>query len=210
MYTLSMGLLYLEFQDAIREGDGQRVLVVWKFLFLIFRATGHTNYTLEAFTLLVQYYYLFPPRYAEQLLTARFVNTKGGAGNNIPADMHMEHLNHTLKDCIRHMGSNKSPRAILRASKALLPLSSAIQNFDTVHSICEEKEFHTCRSEDQDLSKVISQLTTSQVFANKPIRAHYAFPIFKCNIMYSVNQKKLNAWMHLNFSKLMNSSHRNR
>ena len=89
--VLSMGLLYLEFQDAIREGDGQRVLVVWNFLFPIFRATGHTNYTLEAFTLLVQYYYLFPPRYAEQLLTARFVNSKGGAGNNIPADLHMEH-----------------------------------------------------------------------------------------------------------------------
>ena len=47
--VLSMGLLYFEFQDAICHGAGKRVFVVWKFLFLIFRATGHTNYTLEAF-----------------------------------------------------------------------------------------------------------------------------------------------------------------
>eukprot|EP00731_Ephydatia_muelleri_P025442 Em0017g525a len=42
--TLSLGLLLLEFNDAIREGDGCRVLRCWKFLFLFFRAAGHKNY----------------------------------------------------------------------------------------------------------------------------------------------------------------------
>ena len=30
--TLSLGLLYAEFRDVIKEGDGDRVLRVWKFL----------------------------------------------------------------------------------------------------------------------------------------------------------------------------------
>ena len=31
--TLSLGLLLLEFKDAIREGDGSRVLRCWKYFF---------------------------------------------------------------------------------------------------------------------------------------------------------------------------------
>lgn len=50
--VISLGLLYLNFKDAVREGDGERVLRTWKYFLLIFRATGHTNYAMEAFTLL--------------------------------------------------------------------------------------------------------------------------------------------------------------
>ena len=58
----------MEFQDAIREGDGIRVIRCWKFLLLWFRSTGHTNYAIEAMTLLSQLYHLFTPRLAEQLI----------------------------------------------------------------------------------------------------------------------------------------------
>ena len=208
--VLSMGLLYLQFQESISDGAGKRVFIVWKFLLLIFRATGHTNYALEAFTLLCQYYYLFPPRQAEQLLTARFVNSSGGAGNNIPADLHMEHLNRVLKDCVKHLGANKTPRAIVRASKALQPLASVIKNFDSIHCVREEKGFHTRASEKKDLSMLVSQLTSSQVFANEPGRKHRSFPTFKCNVIHSVNQSKLNKWMHQKFSTLLSSSPLNR
>lgn len=37
--VLSLGLLYLNFKDAVREGDGDRVILSWKYLMLIFRAT---------------------------------------------------------------------------------------------------------------------------------------------------------------------------
>ena len=42
--TLSLGLMLLEFKDAIREGDGSRVLQCWKYFLLFFRATQHKNY----------------------------------------------------------------------------------------------------------------------------------------------------------------------
>ena len=46
--TLSLGLLFLEFKDAVKEGDGTRVLRCWKYFLLLFHASGHTNYCLEA------------------------------------------------------------------------------------------------------------------------------------------------------------------
>jgi L1 cell adhesion molecule like protein len=115
--TLSLGLLYLEFKDAIREGDGERVLRCWKYFWLFFRATGHTNYCLEAFNTLMQYYYILPPRYAEEMLWGRFINARGKAGHNISADLHMEHLNRHIKDSVRHLGANKTPQAVKRAGK---------------------------------------------------------------------------------------------
>ena len=65
---LSLGLLWAEFQDAIREGDGLRVLRCWRFLLLVFKAARRKNYSIEAVTLLVQYHALLSPREKEQLL----------------------------------------------------------------------------------------------------------------------------------------------
>ena len=47
-YSFSLGLLFMEFKDAIREGDGDHVLLVWKYLFLLFKASGRRNYSIEA------------------------------------------------------------------------------------------------------------------------------------------------------------------
>ena len=57
--VLSLGLLYMEFQDGIREGDGERILRCWRYLLLVFKASRRTNYSVEAFTLLAQYHFTF-------------------------------------------------------------------------------------------------------------------------------------------------------
>ena len=45
---LTDGLLLLELKDAIRQGDGERILHCWRTLFLHFYASNHTNYAREA------------------------------------------------------------------------------------------------------------------------------------------------------------------
>ncbi len=64
MEVLSLGLLFMEFIDAIREGDGDRICSCWKFLLLIFKATGRKNY---AIALLAQLKFVLSPRMAAQL-----------------------------------------------------------------------------------------------------------------------------------------------
>ena len=106
----SLGLLYLELKDAIKEGYGNRVFGFWKFLFLIFRAAKCTNYAIEAFTLLSQYHLILPPRLAEKLKWSRFINVHGLPSHNISSDLHMEHLNRVAKTAVEGLGANKSKK----------------------------------------------------------------------------------------------------
>ena len=59
------------------------------------------------------------------------MNSQGGPGQNISADLHMEHLNRLLKDAMTHLGANKTPQAIVRASKALGWLETSYLNLTT-------------------------------------------------------------------------------
>lgn len=203
--TMSLGLLLLEFKDAIREGDGTRILRCWKYFFIIFRATRHKNYCIEAFNLFMQYYYTLPPRYAEQMLWGRFINSEGGQGRNISADLHMEHLNRIVKDAVGHLGANKTPQAIMRASKALGALKEILVHFDKSNKVWSFGN-HTRRSDTEDLVKVITELTQSEVFKYICGRRHSTFPSMHCNKLLKVNQRKLDLWMKKRILELLNVS----
>lgn len=94
---LTLGLLWMCFHDAIREGDGARVMIYWKFLLPVFKILGRRNYSIEAVTIQLQKYHHLSERQATQLTWSRFVNTNGRCGCNIPCDLYLEHLNRRLK-----------------------------------------------------------------------------------------------------------------
>lgn len=50
--VLTLGLLWHNFHDSIKEGDGDRTLRCWKFNFLAFKAAKRKNYSIEALNLL--------------------------------------------------------------------------------------------------------------------------------------------------------------
>ena len=52
--VFNLGLLYHGFHDAIRDGDGDRVIIYWKALLIIFRTSNCHNYSKKALLLLVQ------------------------------------------------------------------------------------------------------------------------------------------------------------
>lgn len=49
------GLLFKDFQDAIKEGDGARAEYLWKFMMLLFKVVGKTKYALAAARLHAHY-----------------------------------------------------------------------------------------------------------------------------------------------------------
>ena len=112
---LTLSLLWHSFHDAIREGDGERILLSWKIFIHVFKATRHYK---EAVNFLFQYNTL-SPRLAAQLLWSRCINTKGRIGTNVPCDLHLEHLNRRVKVMLQSLGSNIKPSSILRAGKSL-------------------------------------------------------------------------------------------
>ena len=58
----------------------------------------------------------------------RFVNTKGGIGNNIPCDLYNEFVNKTIKQIIANMGSKFTEKSLLRSARAVT----------TLRNICEK------------------------------------------------------------------------
>lgn len=57
---VSLGCFYLEYDDAVKEGDGERVLRCWKHLQPIFVNSGRKKYSIKALLLLCQHEYLLP------------------------------------------------------------------------------------------------------------------------------------------------------
>ena len=58
--VVNFSLLWLCYHDAIREGDGDRVMLIWKLLLLVFKTFRRKNYSLEAAILQLQNQYFFP------------------------------------------------------------------------------------------------------------------------------------------------------
>lgn len=112
--VITLGILSEVYHDAIREGDGKRLLKIWKFLLIVFDATNRINYRKEAILLLLQYYCLFSEQKREQLLySSRFISTHRRVGCNIPCDLHLEHLNRRLKTALCNLWSNIQTGSIL-------------------------------------------------------------------------------------------------
>lgn len=103
--VLDDGLLLFEFKDAIREGDGDRVLRCWKILLLYFHAAGHKNYFKEAVCLQALVKAAATTRVAMQIKQSRFINSSGKKGGNIPIDLHCEHYIQQLKDMVLPLGA---------------------------------------------------------------------------------------------------------
>ncbi len=161
--VLSLGLLYLEFTDAIRDGNGSRILRCWRYLLLVFRSSHRTNYTIEAFTLLAQEKFILSPRMALQPKWSRTINIHGRAGKNVPADLHMEHLNRECKIALRGLGSNITDHAIQRVGKCIPKTVSVLENFDVHNEIPPQSSYYTRRSSAKDIGKIRNPAADSDV-----------------------------------------------
>ena len=88
---------------------------------------------------------------------------------NIPADLHMEHLNRECKQSISGLGANVTDHSIKRVGKCIGRVTSALLQFDTVNNVASESGHHTSHSTNVDTSKILKQ---SMVFDTKAGRRH--------------------------------------
>ncbi len=175
MELLSLSLLWHGFHDAIREGDGDRILRYWKFLLLIFKCSKKFNYAKEAVILLLQYFYIFSERQREQLLWSRCINTRGRQGTNIPCDLHMEHLNRRLKIVLRNLGANITPKAVEKAGKSIRVIEQACKAFEEQTSSYHSSDHHPYPAFGKDFSTVLKELEDQSVFVPQCSRQHSTF-----------------------------------
>ena len=191
---LTMGLIWYGFRDSVREGDGDRIIRYWKFLLPIFRQEKHYNYANEAFLLIVQTL-LLSPRQICDIKWNRAVDTTGRIGKNIPVDLHMEHLNRRLKMMIRNLGANLSPTTVKRASKALSVVDGVRLRFlKDQNCKARNKDYHTKKSIQKDLSMIEQQLITDNVFVQVENQNYKIFPHHK-PLLQSIKWENISKWL---------------
>ena len=196
--VLNDGLLLLEFKDAIREGDGIRILRCWKVLLMYYRMANHTNYASEAFHFIAQVTATASPRVATQLLWSRVVNTKGKEGHNVPVDLHMEHLNRTVKEYIAGVGANVSQNTIIQCGQSLDGMMTITKNYDKVNNVHPSSGKHTKKSQRKDEELILHELNErSRVFDYVPGRSHSCkkFDRVEPNVATKIDKTKLFQWL---------------
>ena len=200
--VLTHGLLYMEYQDAIREGDGERVLECWKYFMMIFKATNHRNYAVEAFNLLAQVQWFLADRQVMQVKYSRFINLHGRPGCNVSCDLVMERLNRVAKTCVTHLGANKTPSSIQRIGKSIGGINEILSCFDKENKISTTSSHHSIPSYKTNRDTIIKELSDCNVFSN---RTYQHCTKFTCNVMKDVNRERLDEWMKMQFEKILNS-----
>ena len=185
---ITLSLVWHYFHDASKEADGDRILLSWKIMLPIFKATKHYNYAKEAVLLLIQSQKL-SDRMRAQLLWSRCINTKGRKGCNIPCDLHMEHLNRRLKTVLRSMGANMKSASILRASRSLYAVQNSCLQFEeeTCSSVSTQSahaDRHKKLAYGKDFSSLLDLLIKEKVFQPQEGRHHQSFAFTKGLMQY--------------------------
>ena len=96
--TIAMGLLLSSMDNAVREGDGQRICRGWKLMLPLFKAHGHTKYAYAAPLFQVKLQALLSLHKSHNLMWNWTENDKGGSGRRKSQDLKLEHLNHVATD----------------------------------------------------------------------------------------------------------------
>ena len=197
---MTLGLVWLGFDDAIKEGDGDRVLRYWKFLLLLFKMDNRRNYSCEAAKLLLDYQYFLTPRQAAQLKWSRFVNTQGRLACNIPGDLHLEHLNCRVKNALAPLGSNVTLKAVDRVGKAVGAVNHVCTTFENQLIKAHGSEQHAGAAFGKDLAAIVTCLEDAMVFNNIAGRKHRVFT-FTATYLERVDLQKTTDWIKEQYMK---------
>lgn len=178
---LEHGLLYMNFLDSISEGDGDRILLCWKFLLLHFHADkgGSAKYALEALYLQFQQQALLTPRQAYRQKWNRGVNNQGHIGKNVPLDLEVEHNNNMLKEAVRKMGPSLSLHAVNRAAKMTKLAAETVDKIAHECQIMRRSGKHFVKSTKKDMQKIVQVLFQQKALLNVPGRSYKHFANFK-------------------------------
>ncbi len=203
---LIFGLFMLDLSDAIREGDGQRLMNLYKIALLFFNFHGAVKYFYTTLLLLVKIHAILPEGKAFRLIWNRFFNKHGWKGRNIPLDLRLEHLNNFLKACLKVLGANLKEKNAQRIAQSLEILERIM---DSIDSDCNRETTVRARgmkNPEETVAQIVQDLVAIKAFQQTPGRpGHPSFPKFASSIpgkvdyskLYKSMKEKINLWSNM-------------
>lgn len=191
---LGMGLLAWDFEDAVREGDGERILRLWKFLLLLFKQAGKTKYSIEAARLLCCVHVTLSEQKAYELMWNRTCSTHGGLGSTKSLDLALEHLNRDFKENVRGFHSHLTEKSVSKTAHAAPLVSQLISQFDRHLQVRSDSGYHIVPSHDKDRDIILGQLLSCAAFKTGHRREYAHFKGINNNPFAKIRQRS--NWLH--------------
>ncbi|XP_073728877.1 uncharacterized protein [Misgurnus anguillicaudatus] len=183
---LSFSFMILDMLDAVKEGDGERLMRLYKVAMIYYKAFGHSHYAYSTLLMTLQVNACLTPRMSHSMIWNRFWSSKGGNGNNIPLDLHLEHLNNFLKSFLKGLGPNLSENSARRVSQSIGVLKEMMDKVDADLSINRPSGSHRAEQQTQDIMTLIDVFKACQLFTEIPGREFLAYPKFEKNLLRKI------------------------
>lgn len=193
---LVVGLTLFEFDDTIKEGDGERLYELYKFALLIFKANGKSKYSYVIFLYLVKLGGLLSEKEAHNLKWNRFYNKHGIKGGNIPLDLRMEHMNKDVKTMWKALGSNINEKSAERVANTVEPVELIMDSIDKDCGHSTKVGLRAQGNPEIAVEQVTKDLMQLRAFRHQSSRlGHPSFINFPSNLLKKLDYRDLHSWM---------------
>ncbi len=193
---LLYGLVLMEFNDSIQEGDGDRLFDLYRLCLLLYKSGGNTKYSYIILLHLVKVKCLLSPFKAHRLKWNRFYNQHGGNGKNIPLDLRKEQLNKVLKTMWKSLGSNINEKSASRVANTLEMMENIMESIDDDCSYSKRSGKRNISSENEAVNQIAMDLMNKNTFHYTPDRkGHSSFSKFSGILFEGIDYRDLHKWM---------------
>lgn len=187
--------------DAIKHGDGERVIKLYKYFQMFFKISNCPKYSIAMLHLQAQVNCLLTPRLACSLTWNRFVNHQGKQNTNHPMDLEIEHENKTFKNDCHSFHGEITDKSIARVSRSTEVSEEIVHNYDRCTMVKKPSGKHTKLSTEGDVAMIVEHLKPSDVFQNIPGRCHSAFETIEHDLLQQLDVDRYKVWISKSIKK---------
>ncbi|XP_041454619.1 uncharacterized protein LOC121407551 [Lytechinus variegatus] len=182
---LHLGLSEMVRHDAIREGDGNRMIQHWRLDLAHFFDKHHRKYLAEGHTLLMDVNGGVSERKGHQLLWNRTMNMLGGDGNNAGKDLGMAIMNKDYMKSVKDVAGTLNYGSIPRSVQGVWSKKTVNRLFDAqvlgkkVKGDEEAPGKYTFEIGESDTANLVELLVNKKCLVEVPGRSHTGFENFE-------------------------------
>ena len=199
--SLALGLLRLNQMDAIKYGDGERIMNLNQILYLFYKELGFPKYAYGMLETITQAKVLLSERMAQRLIWNRTVNHRGDRDSNHPNDLDLEHCNKAFKEDAHSYRGIFTEKTVSRVSHSALYLSDIAKQIDKTSHVFRQSGKHTEVDTSEDILLLVRQFQAANIFESVPGRHHQAYPLFDCNPFSGMNMENFQEWISESLKK---------